>query len=80
MHISFALPSDSGSDRARVRVFDVSGRLVKELVDGKVPTGELQQVTWDGKDEKGKRVSSGIYYVRLESRSEGRTVKAVFAR
>jgi hypothetical protein len=80
MRISFAIPSSSELDRTRVRVFDVAGRLVRELIDGKMPTGKLHQVTWDGRDEKGRQVSSGIYYVRLESGGEGMTVKAVFAR
>jgi hypothetical protein len=80
VRVSFALPSGSESGRTRVRVFDVTGRLVRELVDGKVPGGRLQEATWDGRDHKGKPVSSGIYYIRLESGREGKTVKVVFAR
>jgi hypothetical protein len=80
VRVSFALPAGSESDRTRVRVFDVTGRLVRALVDGKVPGGHIQEATWDGLDHRGKPVSSGIYYIRLESGREGRTVKVVFAR
>lgn len=50
-----------------VTVFDVRGRKVKNIWDQAVEAtqGELQ---WDGRDEKGQRVSSGMYFVLLTSR------------
>jgi len=66
--IPFAIGSVSGAGPARVtlRIFDAQGRLVRTLIDNEsdaLPAVRLQ--TWDGKDEKGHRVGSGIYYYRL---------------
>jgi choice-of-anchor B domain-containing protein len=44
-----------------LRVFDVSGRVVRTLLDGKVPAGR-HEVVWDGRNEGGDAVASGIYF------------------
>jgi flagellar hook assembly protein FlgD len=40
------------------------GRKVRELVSGQVSAG-ARTVQWDGRDDSGKVVSSGIYFARL---------------
>jgi hypothetical protein len=55
----------SRDDRARVRVFDLHGRHVATLWDGVAPAGALPLV-WDGRDARGVRASSGVYWVRAE--------------
>jgi len=47
---------------SRVRIFDVSGRLVRSLA---VSAGE-DRVLWNGRDAAGREVSSGVYFARLE--------------
>ena len=54
---------DAGTDVA-LRVFDVKGRMVRELVNGHRVAGR-HQVIWDGLDGSGERVSSGTYFYRL---------------
>jgi hypothetical protein len=44
-------------------VYDVSGRLVSELISEPKPAGEYL-VRWDGTDSGGRRVASGVYFVR----------------
>jgi subtilisin family serine protease len=66
--IPFAIGPVNGAGSARVtlRIFDPLGRLVRTLIDNEadaLPAVRLQ--TWDGNDEKGHRVGSGIYYYRL---------------
>jgi len=61
--ISFALPEAS---HASLSVFDVKGKHIRTLTNGRLPAG-ITQVQWDGRDENGARVSSGIYLYRLES-------------
>jgi serine protease len=48
----------------RVQLFDVAGRLVRRLDDGRYPAGE-RTVRWDGKDERGQTVGSGVYFFRV---------------
>ena len=51
-------------------VYDQQGRRVRTLLAGAQPAGELP-VVWDGRDDGGRAVASGIYFVRCEV--EGRT-------
>jgi hypothetical protein len=50
----------------RLRIFDVAGHLVRTLVHGSLPR-QRHEVPWNGLDEQGQRVGSGIYFYRLEA-------------
>jgi hypothetical protein len=60
----------------RLRVYDVSGRLVRTLVDGPQGKGH-HDIPWDGKSGEGRRVGAGVYFVRLEVGTETATGKLV---
>jgi hypothetical protein len=49
-----------------LRVYDVSGRRVRTLVNG-VLERDRHTVVWGGRDDAGRHVSSGVYFCRLES-------------
>ncbi|MBM3286851.1 MAG: T9SS type A sorting domain-containing protein [Candidatus Eisenbacteria bacterium] len=55
-----------GPASVRLEIFDVAGRRVRALFDGRSesPTG---QIRWDGRDDAGRKVGSGVYLVRLKS-------------
>jgi len=57
-----------------LRIYDVSGRLVKRFT---IDDLRLTNITWDGKDEKGKKVKSGIYFIKLKVKSEKLNVEDV---
>jgi hypothetical protein len=61
--ISFSLKERS---LVTLRIFSVSGHLVRTLVNEELGP-EVHRVVWDGRDERGTRVSSGIYFCRLEA-------------
>lgn len=73
--IPYGLRADS---RVRVDIFDVTGRLVRSLVD-RDDTAGLRQITWDGTDGGGGRVASGVYLVRFvaDGRVQTRSVRVV---
>ena len=50
----------------RIVVYDVSGRLVRSLLERDMPAG-AHSVRWDGKDGEANPAAAGIYFVRLES-------------
>jgi hypothetical protein len=50
--------------QVNLAVYDVTGSLVKILVDGSLEAGS-HSIVWDGKDNNGSDVSSGIYFYRL---------------
>ena len=66
-------------ERVVARVYSTAGRLVKTLVDGSLPAGE-HFVPWDGTDERGNRVASGVYFVRLEAGTDRAARKVVLLR
>jgi len=62
-----------------LRIYDVSGRLVLILVDEIRDAGSYEAV-WDGKNGRGRRAASGIYFCRMEVDDYQRTVKMVLLR
>lgn len=47
-------------------IYDLRGRKIRTLVDGAVQNGS-REVTWDGTDDAGRAVSSGVYIYRLKA-------------
>ena len=75
LRIDYAvMPGEAG---ARLRVYDTAGRLVRDLSYGLSQNGMLSSVVWDGRDEKGRRVTQGVYFVRLETDQHRSIEKAV---
>jgi len=74
--IRYDVPFDS---RVSIRVYDVSGKLVKTLVDGEVEAG-YRRVLWKGMDSRGRRVARGIYFVRMDALRYTATRKLVMVR
>ena len=62
--ISFILPAGKDAGEVSLDIFDVSGRLVKTLIETPYIPG-LYTVSWDGKDNAGKDVASGIYFFHV---------------
>ncbi len=62
----YVLPRSGGSYGVKLRIYDVSGRMVRTLVDTQQQAGPHVAV-WNGTDESGRSVASGHYYARLEA-------------
>jgi hypothetical protein len=61
-----------------LNVYDVTGRLVRTLVnETKTPASGGYSVTWDGRNDGGQSVSSGIYFYRLSTGSFSETKKMI---
>lgn len=69
----------TSADRASLVVYDVLGRKVKTLQQGGVQSGP-QRVAWDGDDEHGNPVASGVYFARLEDNGKQVVRKMVLLR
>ena len=69
-----------GLDRSAaltLKVFDISGRLVNVLRNGGVEGPGWFETSWDGRDLRGRRVSSGVYIYRLQSGDRVRTKQMI---
>ncbi len=62
--------------RVSVRIYNSAGQLVKTLVDATQQPNHYE-VVWDGKNDNGEAVVSGVYFYRLESGDFGQTNKMV---
>ena len=71
--IRFDLAHDG---HASLRVYDVAGRMVRTLVDEEFSAGR-REVIWDGSDDTGERVSSGLYLYRLETHGLSQVRKTI---
>jgi len=62
--------------KVRLDVFNLRGQLVKTLVDRAMEAGDYR-VQWEGTDNSGKHVSSGVYFYRLTTPNFNATRKMV---
>ncbi|OQY30022.1 MAG: hypothetical protein B6244_01820 [Candidatus Cloacimonetes bacterium 4572_55] len=69
--IEYALPSDY---HVRLNVYNISGQLVRSLVNEPQDAGTYQAV-WNGRNDNGERVASGIYFYRIEMGSDFNDMK-----
>jgi hypothetical protein len=65
--ISFGLPVSPVEDRrVSLTVYDMRGRRVRRLIDSTLEPGDYR-VVWNGRDDNGRKVPSGIYFYTLKS-------------
>jgi len=62
--------------RARLGIYDATGRLVRQVLDGERAAGS-HRVAWDGRDADGQSVHAGVYFTRLESAAGNASGKLV---
>ncbi|MBC8367036.1 right-handed parallel beta-helix repeat-containing protein [bacterium] len=75
--IRFELP---GAAVVRLSIYDVSGRLVRGFIDGELIDAGRHSVIWDGRDDEGRELSSGIYFTRFEAAGESHIGKLTLLR
>lgn len=73
--ISYSVP-DGASLAVNLTVFDIRGKLVRTLVS-EVKNAGTYTVFWDGTNESGTKVSSGVYFYRMKAGSFVQTRKMV---
>ena len=61
MTLQYSLPKDA---LVSAKVFDVAGRVVRNLGDGPAEAG-VHMLSWDLQNDSGQRVSPGLFFVRL---------------
>ena len=72
-NIKFMLPEPAW---VKVEIYNILGKKIVTLVDEKLSTGH-KIVEWDGKDNQGNEVSTGIYFYRLRAGDFTQTRKMV---
>ena len=75
--IHYDLP---GSAPVGLRVYDVSGRLVRTLLDSAVQHAGHHTMPWDGRDDRGRGVASGVYFYSLRVEGKILTERMILTR
>lgn len=76
---NISLLIEGGSQHSNVSIFDIGGRMVKNLYDGELRPG-YHLLRWNGADNNGNSLASGVYLVRLLSPSGDSTRKITYIR
>ncbi len=71
-NIQFSVPANAGA--VELTVYNVNGQIVRTLVDGEIEAGP-HSVVWNGRDEGGRSVATGIYFARLVTAEETDIIK-----
>ncbi|MCH7549318.1 MAG: T9SS type A sorting domain-containing protein, partial [Candidatus Krumholzibacteriota bacterium] len=64
------------ASQVELRIYDVTGALVKVLESARRPAGRYE-VVWGGRNERGRSVASGVYFYRLKAGQFTQTRKMI---
>ncbi|MDD3103403.1 MAG: FlgD immunoglobulin-like domain containing protein, partial [Candidatus Cloacimonetes bacterium] len=71
--ISYSL---AATNKVRFAIFNSRGQVIKEMDMGSKNPGDYT-ITWDGKDQNGQAVSTGVYFIRMHAGGDSFSRKAV---
>jgi flagellar hook assembly protein FlgD len=74
--IRYTLPKATA---VTIEVFDAAGALVRRLAEGQRPAGSFT-TTWDGRDDNGRELPTGVYFARVVTEQGSAMGRAVIAR
>jgi hypothetical protein len=63
-----------------LKIYDISGRIVDQFQQNPNPGISVQTITWHGKDESGRRLPNGVYFVEFDTGDHVFTEKIIFLR
>lgn len=74
--IRFALPQPG---RVRLTIYNLLGQQIRTLINGQMSAG-FHEISWEGREETGREVSSGVYFYRLETEGFSKSLKMLLLR
>jgi hypothetical protein len=60
-------PAAPSAASARIRIYDVRGRMIRSLASPAPASGGLGSVDWDGRDERGVEAAAGVYWIHVRA-------------
>jgi hypothetical protein len=75
--LQFELPRAA---RVSLKLYDAAGRVVRTLLGAEWMEAGLQAISWDGLDDAGRAVASGVFYVQLEAEGVAQRSKLVLVK
>ncbi len=77
--IEYDIPDGTALTKTVIQVYNILGQTIKTLVSEEQDPGRYR-ITWDGRDQYGKTVSSGVYFYRLISKSHVGSRKMLYVK
>jgi len=77
---SITIDLPEGQDRVSLTIFDTKGRVVRRLLDDVSLSAGRTPVVWDGTDDRGRTLPSGVYHFRLVGSTATSVQKGVLLR
>ena len=74
---NFSNEQNQQKEQKTISIYNLKGQKIKQLGIGNYELG-INKIIWDGKDESGKTVESGIYLLKMKSGSDDLTKKIMF--
>ena len=78
-NISYTIPQGNASTQVVLAIYDLSGKKIRTLVNERQANGSYQ-IRWDGRNDVGQTVASGLYVYRLQARKFAESRKMVLLR
>ena len=73
---AFSIPTE---EYVEIQMFTMDGRLAATLLSKTLGAG-LHTIDWDGRDSRGQRVTSGVYFYRISAGDWTQTRKVIYIR
>jgi hypothetical protein len=78
--IEYGIAASDGARSADLTIFDVTGQLIKQFSLPRVQQQGSVRISWDGTDNIGRNVPSGVYFVRFKTRDSKITKQMLLLR
>jgi Putative redox-active protein (C_GCAxxG_C_C)/FlgD Ig-like domain len=70
--IRFSIPQN---EKVRLEIYDIKGKLVNSLIDSEFISAGAYESTWNGKNNRGEKVTSGVYLARITTGNYMQSIK-----
>jgi hypothetical protein len=67
--------TDQATERVRIKIYTVSGRLIRTLFDPNPTPINYREMIWDGRDDSGNVVANGVYFARLRAVKDDQVIE-----
>ena len=68
----------SSPQKLSLKIYDITGQLVKTLIDNEVLEAQYHHILWDGSNDLNQSVSSGTYYLQLTADGTQKMMKMLY--
>jgi serine protease AprX len=68
----------TNSQKVTLKIYNIQGRLVRTLFENRLLQENYHVISWDGKNDGGERLASGIYYATCLADGQQQTIKMIY--